>query len=240
MAVGQQRLHQSFADAVPLMRRRYAHFVDEQLGRFVGMHVVNARRKPHDRSADPRHDEVVARVGEELGRVARVHIVVKHVRRYVDQHVSIGRAEQADGDGGGGHRIDTDKETECEGHDIPNTPSIVVQTTFVAVSYVCGVKLEDAIQQRTFQSPQQKAVLNILHTAAWLTERSERLLKQFDITPQQFNVLRILRGRHPQLLCAGEVKSVMIDRNPDLTRLCDRLLAKGFIDRQLNGVLTPT
>ncbi len=103
------------------------------------------------------------------------------------------------------------------------------------LSYICLVKIEEAIQQRTFKSPQQKAILNLMYTASWFTGVSEQLFKGFDITPQQFNVLRILRGRHPQPLCAGEIKAVMIDKNPDLTRLCDRLLAKQLIERQLNA-----
>ena len=97
------------------------------------------------------------------------------------------------------------------------------------------MKLEEAIQQRAFKSPQQKAILNVMYTASWITTMSERMFKDFDITSQQFNVLRILRGRYPQTLCAGEVKAVMIDKNPDLTRLCDRLAAKSLIERQLNA-----
>ena len=97
------------------------------------------------------------------------------------------------------------------------------------------MKIEEAIQQRVFKSPQQKALLNLMYTAAWFTGVSEALFKDFDITPPQFNVLRILRGRHPQPLCAGEIKTVMIDKNPDLTRLCDRLVAKHFIERQPNA-----
>ncbi len=96
------------------------------------------------------------------------------------------------------------------------------------------MKFEDAIKQYVFQSPQQKAILNLLYTAAWANGVSECLLKGFELTPQQFNVLRILRGRHPQPLCAGEIKAVMMDKNPDLTRLCDRLVAKSLIERELN------
>lgn len=96
------------------------------------------------------------------------------------------------------------------------------------------MKLEEVIQQRTFKSPLQKAVLNLLYTAGWVQGQQEKLFEQFDLTPQQFNVLRILRGRHPQTLCAGEVKAVMLDKNPDLTRLCDRLVAKKLVVRQLN------
>lgn len=102
------------------------------------------------------------------------------------------------------------------------------------LSYLCAVKFEEVIRQRSFASPLQKAVLNVIYTSGWLTNAQEQLFQDHDITPQQFNVLRILRGRHPQALCAGEIKDVMLDRNPDLTRLCDRLIKKGLIGREVN------
>jgi DNA-binding MarR family transcriptional regulator len=52
---------------------------------------------------------------------------------------------------------------------------------------------------------------------------------------QQFNVLRILRGKHPEFVPVGDVKAVMLDKNPDLTRLCDRLQEKGWIERETNA-----
>ncbi len=61
------------------------------------------------------------------------------------------------------------------------------------------------------------------------------VFKPFDLTSQQFNVLRILRGRHPESIPVGEVKCVMLDKNPDLTRLGDRLIQKGLIQRELNA-----
>ena len=82
-----------------------------------------------------------------------------------------------------------------------------VGTNVAPASYVCVVKLEEAIQQRVFQSPQQKAILNVLFTAAWITEVSEQTFKGFGLTAQQYNVLRILRGRHPQPLWRRRGKS---------------------------------
>src|SRR5690606_34034541 len=61
-----------------------------------------------------------------------------------------------------------------------------------------------------------------------------QVFKQFDITHQQYNVLRILRGRKGEPACCGEVKEVMLDKNPDITRLSDRLITKGFIERSTN------
>jgi DNA-binding MarR family transcriptional regulator len=96
------------------------------------------------------------------------------------------------------------------------------------------MKIEAAIRQVKPMEPLQKAIINLMYTYNWHMERSAALFKPFDITPQQFNVLRILRGRHPEPVPVGEVKSVMLDKNPDLTRLSDRLLQKGLIRRDLN------
>ena len=96
------------------------------------------------------------------------------------------------------------------------------------------MKIEEAIRQPKFSSAQQKAIVNIMYTYNWMNGIQEELFTKFDITQQQYNVLRILRGRYPNSICAGEIKEVMIDRSPDLTRLCDRLMKKELIERQVN------
>lgn len=65
-------------------------------------------------------------------------------------------------------------------------------------------------------------------------ERSTGIFKPFDLTPQQYNVLRILNGRYPEAIPVGEVKAVLLDKNPDMTRLGDRLVQKGLIQRDFN------
>ncbi len=100
--------------------------------------------------------------------------------------------------------------------------------------YVCNVKIEDAIQQKKFKNLQQKAIINLMYTNNWLIDQQNQLFSEFDITPQQFNVLRILKGKSPESTCPSAIKAVMIDKNPDLTRLCDRLLEKGVIEREFN------
>jgi MarR family 2-MHQ and catechol resistance regulon transcriptional repressor len=97
------------------------------------------------------------------------------------------------------------------------------------------LKLEDAIKQKRFESPQIKAMLNIMYTANWLMGEFRDIYKPFGITPQQYNVLRILRGKHPESVNPSEIKEVMLDKNPDITRLCDRLLAMGFIGRSIDA-----
>lgn len=93
--------------------------------------------------------------------------------------------------------------------------------------------IEDSIKQKTFKSAQDKAVVNILYTYGFLMDHLNPILKKYEITHQQFNVLRILKGCDEPANCA-HVKSVMLDKNPDLTRLSDRLLAKGLINRSVN------
>ena len=97
------------------------------------------------------------------------------------------------------------------------------------------MKLEEAIKQKRFESPQIKAMLNIMYTANWLMGEFRDVYKHFGITPQQYNVLRILRGKHPESINPSEIKEVMIDKNPDITRLCDRLLAMGLIGRSIDS-----
>ncbi len=97
------------------------------------------------------------------------------------------------------------------------------------------MKLEEAIKQKRFETPQIKAMLNIMYTANWLMSEFRDIYKPFGITPQQYNVLRILRGKHPDSVNPSEIKEVMLDKNPDITRLCDRLLAMGLIGRSIDA-----
>ena len=96
------------------------------------------------------------------------------------------------------------------------------------------MKLEDAIKQKKFESPLHKATINLMYTANWLHGEFRDLFKSFDITHQQYNVLRILRGMHPNCVNPTEIKEVMLDKNPDITRLCDRLLLMGLIHRNID------
>ena len=96
------------------------------------------------------------------------------------------------------------------------------------------MKIEEVIRQGKPMTPLQKVMINLMYTYHWQMERSGELFKSFGLTSQQYNVLRILKGRHPEAVSVGEVKAVMLDKNPDLTRLCDRLIQKELIKRDLN------
>jgi DNA-binding MarR family transcriptional regulator len=96
------------------------------------------------------------------------------------------------------------------------------------------MKIEEAIKQKSFESPQAKAWMNVIYTYNQMTDQVNQAFKKFEITHQQYNVLRILRGRKGEPARCGEVTEVMLDKNPDLTRLSDRLIKKGLIERSVN------
>jgi DNA-binding MarR family transcriptional regulator len=96
------------------------------------------------------------------------------------------------------------------------------------------MNIEEAIKNRQAMPAKQKAIVNLIYTYNWYMDHFSAVIKPFGITSQQYNVLRILRGRHPEACPVGEVKAVMLDKNPDLTRLCDRLLQKNLIERSFN------
>lgn len=83
----------------------------------------------------------------------------------------------------------------------------------------------------TFENNRIKAMLNILYTANWITSSQNKFFKSFGISPQQYNILRILNGAN-QSLKVHTIKQRMIERSPNVTRLMDKLCAKNYIERQ--------
>ena len=87
-------------------------------------------------------------------------------------------------------------------------------------------------QKRAFASPEQEAMLGIRMVAARMLAPWEQFLKSTaDLTTGQYNVLRILRGSHPHALTCGAIGERTIAREPDVTRLVDRLDARGLVTR---------
>jgi DNA-binding MarR family transcriptional regulator len=96
-----------------------------------------------------------------------------------------------------------------------------------------AVTLRDEIKQRKpFDSLEQEALLSIERTAAVLMHRFADSLKLFDITPTQYNVLRILRGAGPGGLCRNEIRDRLVSQVPDVTRLLDRMEESGLVERE--------
>jgi DNA-binding MarR family transcriptional regulator len=94
------------------------------------------------------------------------------------------------------------------------------------------MKIEEEIKQSSFISAHQKAVINLIFTSNWLVHKQQSYFKPFGITGQQFNVLRILKGQHPKSISAKGIKSRMLDKHSDVSRLLDRLLAKKLIEKK--------
>lgn len=93
-------------------------------------------------------------------------------------------------------------------------------------------RLRDEIKQsRPFQSLEEEVLLGLARTADALSRRGEEVLKASGLTMTQYNVLRILRGAGAAGLSCGDVASRMITRDPDLTRLLDRLEARSLVTR---------
>jgi len=93
------------------------------------------------------------------------------------------------------------------------------------------LRLEDEIQQKKFKSIQQKVMLNLIYTTNWLTAKQDSLFKDSDITVQQYNVLRILRGQYPNPCSIKLIKERMLDRMSDTSRIVDKLFTKKLLER---------
>lgn len=95
------------------------------------------------------------------------------------------------------------------------------------------MKLEEAIKQKTpFRSNRHRAAVNLIFTHNWLVNQHRKFLKDADITLQQFNVLRILRGQYPKPISTSDIRDRMLDRRSDVSRIVDRLLKKKLIERK--------
>lgn len=93
------------------------------------------------------------------------------------------------------------------------------------------MKLSELIKQDHFRSTSQEAVLNVLVTSSWILNEMTATMTPYGITPAQYNVLRILRGSHPQTLTCSALGKRLLDRTPDVTRLLNRLESSGLIHR---------
>lgn len=110
------------------------------------------------------------------------------------------------------------------------------------------MKIEDEIKQAKFKNAFQKVAINLQFTAKWLEAEGNLFFKDFGITMQQFNILRILRGQNPNSISAAEIKHRMLDRNSDVSRLLDRLIDKKLVTksqcesdkRATDVMITPT
>ena len=95
------------------------------------------------------------------------------------------------------------------------------------------MSLEQDIKQSEFKSPYSKAIINIIYTNNWLQSLQVEIFKPFDLTLQQYNVLRILRGQYPEPITVIAIIERMLDKMSNASRLVDKLLAKSLVIRKL-------
>ena len=91
--------------------------------------------------------------------------------------------------------------------------------------------IEQELQMK-FESEQQKMLLNLIFTSNWLKRNDSDRLAPYGVSPQQYNILRILCGAQGKKMCMHEVLTRMLDRAPNATRLTDKLIAKGLVTRE--------
>jgi DNA-binding MarR family transcriptional regulator len=94
------------------------------------------------------------------------------------------------------------------------------------------MSIDKDIQQRNFRNEYQKATVNVLFSAGWINERMKQFFGEVDITPQQYNILRILRGSQTPL-STQQVRDRMLDKMSDASRIVDRLIKKELVNKSI-------
>lgn len=93
------------------------------------------------------------------------------------------------------------------------------------------MKIEEAIKQKKFSSEVQRAQINILYTASFLNSVHSQLFKEYDLSAQQYNVLRIINGQDPKPASVQLINERMIDASSNVSRIVDKLVAKKWVTR---------
>lgn len=98
------------------------------------------------------------------------------------------------------------------------------------------MKIEDEIKQKKFINEYQKAIINIVYTANWLNGYLDSFFKGSEITAQQYNVLRILRGQYPKPSSIKLIRERQLDRMSDTSRMIDKLVVKELVARSKSKI----
>jgi DNA-binding MarR family transcriptional regulator len=92
-------------------------------------------------------------------------------------------------------------------------------------------KIEDAIQQKEFKDQFNKAVVNLIYTHSYLVTAQSVLFKPHDLSPEQYNVLRILRGQNGTPTTVSSIQDRMLNKMSNASRLVEKLKLKGLVER---------
>lgn len=96
------------------------------------------------------------------------------------------------------------------------------------------MRIEKEIQSTNFEDNYHKATINLSYTYGWITNITREKFEKYNLTSQQFNILRILRGQYPNPATINLLKERMIDKMSDASRIVDRLIQKGMVSRCTN------
>ncbi|WP_395809349.1 MarR family winged helix-turn-helix transcriptional regulator [Daejeonella sp.] len=97
------------------------------------------------------------------------------------------------------------------------------------------MEIEKEIFSTKFENNHHKAIINLIYTYGWITNLLKQQLNKYKITLQQYNVLRILRGQHPNPATINMLKERMLDKMSDASRIVDRLVQKELVIRFINS-----
>jgi DNA-binding MarR family transcriptional regulator len=98
------------------------------------------------------------------------------------------------------------------------------------------MKLEEALKMNKFKNENHKAGLNIIYTAWWLKTQSSKELKKFGLTHEQYNALRILKGKYPQQMCIKDIACRVVEKNSNVPRIVERLVLKKLVKRRQSAM----
>ena len=94
------------------------------------------------------------------------------------------------------------------------------------------MRIEDEIKQSSFKNEYAKLLVNLLFTGNWIHHYNKKFLKKHQLSPEQYNVLRILRGQHPSPASINMLNDRMLDKMSNVSRLVEKLRMKDLIIRQ--------
>lgn len=98
------------------------------------------------------------------------------------------------------------------------------------------MSLEKDIKQAKFRNEHHKGSINLIYTYNWVMERQKTFFDVENITPQQFNILRILRGSYPVPISTLQIRERMLDKMSDTSRIVDRLVLKELADKKTSTI----
>jgi len=97
------------------------------------------------------------------------------------------------------------------------------------------MQLQKEISTSGFENERQQAIVNIVFTFHWCNDKIKQAIAPYEVTPQQFNILRILRGQYPKPCTINLLKSRMLDKMCDASRIVDRLMQKDLVRKAINS-----